>query len=346
MRYQNVCLESVAYVLPDQVVSSADIEARLAPLYERLHLPEGRLELISGIRERRVWEPGTRPSAIAAAAGVKALAKAGMAPAEMEALLFCSVCRDFMEPASSTVVHQRLGLPDGAVNFDISNACLGLMSGVVTLANMIELGQVRAGLLVSGENSRALLEGTIHELLHNPALTRKDIKAHFASLTIGSAGAAVVLSHRSVSRTGHRLLGGAAWSNTRDNGLCQGGGDGGIHSSLQMLTDSEALLREGVAVAGRTWARAREELAWDEATAGLYCCHQVGRTHRDQLFQALGLDPARDFSIFETTGNCGSASWPMTLAMAEEQGRTAAGGRIGLLGIGSGINCMMLGLEW
>lgn len=344
MRYQNVCLESVAYVLPDQVVSSADIETRLAPLYERLHLPEGRLELISGIRERRVCEPGVRPSALAAAAGAKALAKAGLPASAMEALLFCSVCRDFMEPASSTVVHQRLGLPDAAMNFDISNACLGLMSGVVTLANMIELGQVRSGLLVSGENSRALLEGTIHELLHNPSLTRKDIKAHFASLTIGSAGAAVVLSHRSASRTGHRLLGGASWSNTSGNALCQG--DGGVLGSLQMLTDSESLLREGVAVAGKTWARAKEELGWDESTAGLYCCHQVGRTHRDQLFQALGLDSARDFSIFETTGNCGSASWPMTLAMAEEQGRPAAGGRIGLLGIGSGINCMMLGLEW
>ena len=53
MRYQNVCLESVGATLPDEIVTTAEIERRLAPLYERLRLPEGRLELMSGIRERR-----------------------------------------------------------------------------------------------------------------------------------------------------------------------------------------------------------------------------------------------------------------------------------------------------
>ena len=347
MRYQNVCLEAVVCVLPETVVTSAAIEERLQPLYERLKLPEGRLELISGIRERRIWLPGTRPSQVAAAAGRQALDKAGMAPEQIGAVFHCSVCRDFMEPATATVVHQLLGLPAGALNFDISNACLGVMSGMVVLANLIESGQVEAGMVVSGENSRALMEGTINELLTNTSLTRQQIKGHFASLTIGSAAAAVVLTHRSASRTGHRLLGGGHWSNTRFNTLCQGGSEGGAPAGeLQMQTDSELLLREGIAVAARTWENARQNLGWNNATANLYCCHQVGRTHRDLLFQTLGLDPAKDFSTFETLGNCGSASWPATLAIAEAEGRLQPGMNIGLLGIGSGINSMMLGVEW
>ena len=62
MRYKNVCLEAIAYTLPDEVVTSAEIETRLEPLYRRLRLPEGRLELMTGITERRFWPPGTLPS--------------------------------------------------------------------------------------------------------------------------------------------------------------------------------------------------------------------------------------------------------------------------------------------
>ena len=61
MRYQRVCIESFGYTLPDEVVTSAEIEERLAPVYRRLRLPEGRLELMTGIRERRFWPPGTLP---------------------------------------------------------------------------------------------------------------------------------------------------------------------------------------------------------------------------------------------------------------------------------------------
>ena len=62
MQYQNVCLEAVGYSLPEETVTSEEIERRLEPLYQRLRLPEGRLELMSGIRERRFWEPGVLPS--------------------------------------------------------------------------------------------------------------------------------------------------------------------------------------------------------------------------------------------------------------------------------------------
>ncbi len=62
MKFENVCIESLAVALPDEIWSSAMIEEQLRPLYERLNLPVGRLELMSGIRERRMWSAGTRPS--------------------------------------------------------------------------------------------------------------------------------------------------------------------------------------------------------------------------------------------------------------------------------------------
>src|ERR1043165_9929054 len=64
MHFRRVYLESFGYTLPDEIVTTAELERRLAPLYERLRLPEGRLELMTGIRERRFFPAGTRPSSI------------------------------------------------------------------------------------------------------------------------------------------------------------------------------------------------------------------------------------------------------------------------------------------
>jgi len=349
MRYSDVCIEAISYVLPSRIVTSGTIEKWLRPLYERLNLPEGRLELISGIRERRVWANGTLPSEVSAEAGRKALAQAGISHDDIDCVLHCSVSRDYVEPATSTAVHRLLNLPSRALNFDISNACLGVLSGMIMLANMIQLGEAQAGLIVSGENSQGLLESTVERLVKDTALTRRDIKPHFASLTIGSAAAAVVLTHRSRSRDGHRLLGGAHHANTRYNHLCQGSVETGMAAGaghVEMATDGEELLRRGIEVATETWQKTKAELDWTNDTPTAFCCHQVGRSHRQQLYGALELDVERDFSTFEFLGNCGSASLPVTTAMAIEAGRVKAGEKLALMGIGSGINCTMLGVEW
>src|SRR5256712_13646065 len=149
MRYSNVCVESLGYGLPKHVVPSAESGARLSPLYDRLQLPYGRLEMMSGIRERRFWDDGVNPSDAAALAGRKALDQAGVLGHEIECILNCSVSRDFLEPATASVVHERLKISPKAALFDISNACLGMLNGMAVLANMIELGPGHGGLPVS-----------------------------------------------------------------------------------------------------------------------------------------------------------------------------------------------------
>ena len=71
-----------------------------------------------------------------------------------------------------------------------------------------------------------------------------------------------------------------------------------------------------------------------------------GSTHRRKLYEALGLDEAKDFSTFETLGNTGSVALPVTLAQAVAAGAVREGDRVALLGIGSGLNSLMLALEW
>ena len=72
----------------------------------------------------------------------------------------------------------------------------------------------------------------------------------------------------------------------------------------------------------------------------------VGKAHRKALFEALELDMAIDFTTLERLGNTGAVALPVTAAIGIEQGHVRRGDRVALLGIGSGINVVMLGVDW
>jgi acyl-CoA:acyl-CoA alkyltransferase len=75
-------------------------------------------------------------------------------------------------------------------------------------------------------------------------------------------------------------------------------------------------------------------------------CHQVGSGHRREVLESIGVDESRDHSTFELFGNIGTVSVPLTAADAAQRGLLHSGDRVGLLGIGSGLNCLMLGVQW
>ncbi|HVT27207.1 MAG TPA: 3-oxoacyl-ACP synthase III [Lacipirellulaceae bacterium] len=341
MHFHRVYLESFGYTLPDEIVTTAEIERRLAPLYHRLRLPEGRLELMTGIRERRFFPPGTQPSTISIESAGKAIDASRIDRRNFGALIHGSVCRDFLEPATACRVHDGLNLPHDAIIYDVSNACLGLLNGVVQVASMIELGQVRAGVVVGTECGRELVENTIEMLNGDHSLTRDSVKNSIASLTIGSASVAMVLCDEELSRSGNRLTTAAAYCDTRQHDLCQSRGH-----EVVMQTDSETLMREGIAAGVQTFDRFLAAAGWEANDIDRTFCHQVGVAHRKLLFESLRLDPQIDFATLETLGNTGSAALPVTMALGVEAGHLRAGDRVAMLGIGSGINCLMLAVEW
>ncbi len=343
IQYSDVCLHTFAYALPPRVLTSEEIELRLQPVYERLKLPSGRLELMSGIQQRRLWEPGTKPSQAAAQAGARVLEKGNIAPDEVECLIFTSVSRDMMEPATASFVHNILGLSTECLIFDISNACLGFLDGMVMLANMIELGQVQNGLVVSGETAEELVESTIQTLLSNKKLNRKSIKPAFASLTIGSGSMGLYMK-KGEETEGVYLKNGAWHANTVHSNLCHGDHQG--NDTVLMSTDSEELLHRGVETAASTWDVFSQMKGWSGEEVDCFFCHQVGSAHARLLFESLDLDMAKNYETLKVLGNVGSVSAPITMAMAMEQSFFEPGQKGALLGIGSGINCLMLGVEW
>jgi acyl-CoA:acyl-CoA alkyltransferase len=345
MKYSRVFLDAIGYELPPVVVTTHELEARLRPVYQALHLPEGQLEALTGIVERRWWEPGYPPAQGAARAARKALDMSGVRPEDVEALIYAAVCRENFEPATACHVASALGIEPNTI-FDLSNACLGVLNGIVELANRVELGQIKAGLVVSCETAREINDAMIERMLQTRSMDL--FKSSVATLTGGSGAVAVLVTDGSFSREQRRrLLGGQTQAAPQFHGLCRWGFEGMLSAARQfMSTDSVSILKYGVELGLRTWKAFLMRLGWASDMVDKVICHQVGLCHRDSILKALGISHDKDYSTYEFLGNIGTVSLPLTAALAEERDFLRPGDRVGFLGIGSGLNCLMLGVEW
>lgn len=339
MQSGNVALEAVAYELAPHRITSAMIEEQLGGTMDRLKIRKGLIEELTGIRERRFWDPGVMPSDVATLAARQVIEKAGVDPQEIGCLISTSVCKDYIEPSVASLVHGNLCLSPRCINYDIGNACLGFLNAMVTVCLMIDAGMIRYGLIVDGEGSREVVEATVRRL-QSEDVTEEMFWANFATLTLGSGAVAMLLCDKRVSKSGHLINGEVTLAATEHCRLCYGQRD-------YMIADARAVLNHGVKLASETWRLACRKLkGWSDDTIDLYVPHQVSLRNMDALNRALKLTPEKAHLNFQTQGNIGPAALPITLAMAEEQGRTGSGDHVALMGIGSGLNCTMMSVTW
>ncbi len=325
---------SVAHVDAPEVVTSAQFDEMLAETYDRVRAQPGMLEGLAGIRERRWWPVGHLYTDAAAAAGAKAIEASGVRADEIGLLIDTSVCRDRLEPSSAVTVHNALDLPSWCLNFDLSNACLGFVNALQVAGNMIDSGQIDYALIVDGEGSRQIQEKTLARL-SSPDATMADIFAEFATLTLGSGGAAAVVGRHSENPGSHRVVDGVARADTSHHNLCVGSLDQG-------RTDSKALLDAGLHLTKMAWGDAAEEMGWTDMDR--YIIHQVSQVATHMMCENLGIDIAKVPLTFPFLGNVGPASIPITLSREVES--LEGGDRVLLMGIGSGINASGIELIW
>jgi 3-oxoacyl-[acyl-carrier-protein] synthase III len=338
MLYKHVSIASVAHVEAPIRLSSVSIMERLQPTLDRLGIRGNLLEDVAGIMERRIWDGPVTPSDAATWAAQKALQQAGVPHENIGILINTSVCRDYLEPSTASIIHGNLGLADTCQNFDVGNACLAFFNGMDIAARMIEHGDIEYALVVDGETSNVITENTINRLL-SPDCTEEQFRAEFASLTLGSGAAAMVLGRSELLPDGHRFLGSVTRAATQFSHLCRGNLD-------RMVTDTRTLLIEGLKLAAKTFQAARAALGWVSEELDEFVVHQISKVHTAAFVELLGIDPAKVLSVFPEFGNIGPASVPVALSKLKEMGRLQKGKRVALLGIGSGLNCSMAEVVW
>ncbi len=334
-RSSNTSILAVEAVDAPRIVTSAELDERLDTTYRRVGLRSGMFERLVGIRERRWWADGVSYADGAATAGAKAIAESGVEAAQIGLLVNTSVSRAHLEPSTAVEVHHALGLAPHCQNFDVTNACLGFVNGIQIAAAMIESGQIEYALVVNGEDARATQETTLARL-SRPEITSADVLDEFATLTLGSGAAAMLLGRSDRHPGGHRVIGGVTRAGTEHNQLCVG--------DIEMMrTDSKGLLKAGLELSAALWKDAADEFDW---AAGMdrYVMHQISQVHTRALCRTLSIDEALVPLTFPTHGNIGPASVPYTLA--KEAQELEAGDRVLLMGIGSGLNASCTEIRW
>lgn len=327
---------SVAHVDAPIRVESEVIEQGFAETLSRLGQRPGLVRALTGVVARRFWEAHIQPSDAATMAAEKALAQSGIPLQKIGVLINTSVSKDFIEPSIASTVHGNLGLNPLCLNFDVSNACLAFLDAIEIASLMIRTGRVEYALIVDGESSRLPVETTI-QVLAQANMSEVELRDHFATLTLGSGAAAMVLGP--VDQSPHLVTGRVSVAATNHNALCRGQRD-------HMITDAPALLQAGVDLALLAWQRAQVEMGWSAATIDHLIMHQVGSAHSRSVLNRLGLDISRAYLTYPEFGNMGPASIPVTLSKAVESGVVTSGQQLALMGIGSGLNCSMMGIKW
>lgn len=346
MLYSKVHIDSLGYELAPNVVTSEDLEEKLESLYNTLHLHQGQLEAMTGICERRFWDSDYPMFKGAVKAGQKAIQASNIFPQDIGMLVYGGVCRDNLEPATACAVSDELGLSAETHIFDVSNACLGVLNGIIHVANAIELGHIKAGLVVACESAHQIIQSVIDRLLKTKDM--EYFKKTIATLTGGSGAAAVLLTHESISNKGHRIIGGVIRNATEHHKLCRWGPDTGVSASgLNMMeTDSIGVLKYGVALGVETFNAFKKELSLNSEQPDKIICHQVGIAYQKTILKSINIPAEKDFSTFQYLGNMGSVSLPITAAIASEREFLIKDNLVGFFGIGSGLNCIMLGIRW
>ncbi len=333
LHYHRPSIWSVAHAEAPEVVTSAWIDDQLSETYKRCRIRPGLLEAVAGIIERRWWPEELRFDEAAALAGAQAIEQAGIVASDVDLLISTSVSRHHLEPSVACSVHQHLGLPTTATNYDLANACLGFVNAMDIAAMAIETGRARVVLIVDGEGSRATQLATIKRL-REPTATLSDVFDQFASLTLGSGAAAMVMG--GPRDGGHRYLGGLSRAATQHHQLCVG-------DLESMKTDAGALLKGGLALADEAF-QAALEAGWSWSDADRYIPHQISAVHTKKLCELAGIDMEKVVQTFPLFGNIGPASVPYTLSTVAAE--LSEGERIVLLGVGSGLNCAGAELLW
>src|SRR5271168_1107497 len=295
------------------------------------------LERLTGIYERRVSIGDEDSYSLATSAALDCLDKAQQPAAPLDVVISCSITKfrggltQWVEPTMSSAVARAIGA-DKAMTFDISNACAGMLTGVTVLNNWIRQGTVRRGLVVSGEY--------ISQLGQNAARHVRNIMSkELACLTLGDAGAALLLERAPAGSAGISLAG---FTTVADySRLCLAYPQG-HDPGARMFTNSRAIQKAAIANTPLLLHEVLDAVGISIHDIDHVITHQTSaraiRKGMVRMSESFGDSPRHDAVItVDRYGNTASTTHTVALVEELEAGRIEAGERIALLALASGL---------
>lgn len=317
--------------LPATHLSTSDL---MATTRHNTHID---LERLTGIRERRVSDGDEDSYSLATSAAVDCLDRAQQDAAALDVVISCSITKfrdgltQWVEPTMSGAVARAIGAGH-AMTFDLSNACAGMLTGVTVLNNWIRQGTVERGLVVSGEYISQLGQNAARHI-------RSIMSKELACLTLGDAGAALLLERAPADSPGISLAGFTTVADYSRLCLAYPKGD---DPGARMFTDSRGIQRAAI--------KATPYLLHEILYAAGILMHDIDHviTHQTSarairkgmaaVTASFGESPRHDAVItVDRYGNTASTTHTVALVEELEAGRIHAGETIALIALASGL---------
>ena len=287
----------------------------------------------TGIRERRIAAPDETASTLGTAAAADAIKSAGLSPADIDLLVVATASPDQLLPHTGAFIGDALGLRCGS--FDLSAACAGFVYELVVGAALLNSGYEHV-LIVGSETLSRITDpedrGTV--------------------ILFGDGAAAAVLGR---SRTAPGLLGWDLGCDGSAAGLIEiPAGGGRTPTSAEtvarrghyMKMQGQEVFRRAVRAIVESSTTTLEHAGVSGADVSFFVPHQANLRIIEAAAKRLGFEPERTITNIEHYGNTSSASIPLALFEAVEDGRVRDGDLVLCAGIGAGLTWGSALIRW
>ena len=334
MLYKGHCqITGVGSFFPEQAVSSIDLMNELKTEV-RFGIPHDWMDTKIGVKARRYASDQTKPSELSLIAAIQAIDDAGVTPADIDAVIYCGIVGDQIEPSTAHNIQAEVG----AVNaecLDVHNACHGFCNGI-SIANMMIAAGAEHVLVVTAELTRGARQVF-------PALEKaKDVDEFHSKigiLTVGDGAGAMIISRKQVDYEGIQQINCKSWGEHAE--LCSYDLDlGHFKGGMNMEKISALMLRFN----GNLLKTTLRILDWNKESIDHLIMHQVGQRPFDGMLKLTGVAREKAPKTLDNYGNITTATIPANYHMLKQSGRLSSGDRCLIIGGGSGVVVSHMGI--
>lgn len=322
--------------VPDEIIHSSHIQDAI-DIYPHIG---GRSFLEkTGVYERRAASEDVTVLDMAEAASLDAISRLTHIPGfsinSIDTIIYSSVFRMYSEPATAALLQKRLGI-GSAISFDVSNACLSFVDGLIIADSFIKAGISKCALVVSAEKVSTVLKNS-HRAINESGQGTE----YLAALTLGDGAAAAIVSGDSYSDYAKLRLKAYSRTTVSDYAECC------ILPSQEhpMTTDSFAIFNGALSHFPGMFKKLMADIGWESDEINALIPHQASIKIIRQGAKAIDFPFEKCAVTLDTYGNMASVSIPFTLKKEMESAGFNPGDRIGVLGFGSGLAFSMMAME-
>lgn len=323
LELKNVRIAGISAGVPKNVIDNMQGGDRFSADYSPADFIE-----TTGVRERR-WSNTLTTSDLSVAAAEKLISDLGWDASEVEALIFVSQTADYVLPATSCIIQDRLGLSKECFTLDISLGCSGWVHGLSVASSLMQNGTIKKALLLAGDAKARVIDsdplfghaGTATAIEFKEG--EEGFKFHFG--TDGSGYDAIIIPDGG-ARNGVSM-------HSFDEEIIEGKS----YNRLQDRMKGMDVFSFGISTAPKSVKKLAEHYDFEYLSYDFFVFHQANMKMNNMIAKKLKLSEDKVPSSMAYFGNTSSASIPITI-VTELKNQIAGHKKFICCGFGVGLS--------